>query len=51
MQQPLAHVYFLTVLEHLMGKGHGASHLVRLATKITEVSSIIRILDYSSSTV
>ena len=34
MQQPLAHLYFLTVLEHLQGEGHKLSALVRTANNI-----------------
>ncbi len=34
MQQPLAHLYFLTVLEHLMSKPYKLSGLVRMATSI-----------------
>ncbi len=41
MQQRLAHLYFVTVLEHLTSKNHGASHLVRLANKTTEVSAMV----------
>ena len=36
MQQPLAHLYFLTVLEHLQAKGHNLSGLVRTANTITQ---------------
>lgn len=35
MQQPLAHLYFLTVLEHLMSKPYKLSGLVRIAASIT----------------
>ena len=36
MQQPLAHLYFLTVLEHLMSKDHSLVSMVRLANYILE---------------
>ena len=35
MQQPLAHLYFLTLLEHLQAKKHKLSGLVRIANDIT----------------
>ena len=35
MQQPLAHLYFLTLLEHLQAKEHKLS-LVRIANSITQ---------------
>ncbi len=38
MRQPLAHIYFLTVLEHLQMKGHLPTHLCRLAEKVTKAS-------------
>ena len=36
MQQPLAHLYFLTLLEHLQTQGHKLSALVRYANAITK---------------
>ena len=36
MQQPLAHLYFLTLLEHLKAQGHKLSTLVRYANVITQ---------------
>ena len=36
MQQPLAHLYFLTVLEHLQAKKYELSGLIRLANIITQ---------------
>ena len=36
MQQPLAHLYFLTLLEHLQAQRHTLSGLVRTANAITE---------------
>ena len=36
MQQPLAHLYFLTLLEHLQACGHKLSGLVRIANSITQ---------------
>ena len=36
MQQPLAHLYFFTVLEHLQAQNHELSGLVRNASLITE---------------
>ena len=36
MQQPLAHLYFLTVLEHLQAQKHNLSGLVRIANAITQ---------------
>ncbi len=35
MEQPLAHLYFLTVLEHLISKSYKLSDLVRMATSIS----------------
>ena len=37
MQQPLAHLYFLTVLEHLMSKHYQMSNLLTLATNISSL--------------
>jgi len=37
MQQPLAHLYFLTVLEHLQAEGHKLSALVRTANNISKL--------------
>lgn len=34
MQQPLVHLYFLTVLEHLLSRKYTLSNLVKLAEKI-----------------
>ena len=39
MQQPLAHLYFLTLLEHLQAEGHKLSALVRTANTITNLCS------------
>lgn len=36
MQQPLVHLYFLTVLEHLQAEGHKLSSLVRTANTINQ---------------
>ena len=36
MQQPLAHLYFLTLLEHLQAQAHKLSGLVRIANTITK---------------
>ena len=36
MQQPLAHLYFLTLLEHLQAQGHKLSGLIRTANTITQ---------------
>ena len=36
MQQPLAHLYFLTVLEHLQAEGHKLSSLVHTANTINQ---------------
>ena len=36
MQQPLAHLYFLTLLEHLQALGHKLSGLVRVANTIIQ---------------
>ena len=36
MQQPLAHLYFLTVLEHLQAQRHKLSGLVRIVNNITQ---------------
>ena len=36
MQQPLAHLYFLTLLEHLQAQGHKLSGLVRTANAILQ---------------
>ena len=36
MQQPLAHLYFLTLLEHLQAQGHKLSGLVRTANSILQ---------------
>ena len=36
MQQPLAHLYFLTLLEHLQAKTYKLSGLVSFANKIIE---------------
>ena len=37
MQQPLAHLYFLTVLRHLLSNDFGLTGLVRVASAISEV--------------
>ena len=36
MQQPLVHLYFLTILEHLQAEGHKLSSLVRTANTINQ---------------
>ena len=36
MQQPLAHLYFLTCLEHLQAENYTLTDLVRIANLITE---------------
>ena len=36
MQQPLVHLYFLTVLEHLQAEGHKLSSLIRTANTINQ---------------
>jgi len=36
MQQPLAHLYFFTVLEHLQAKNYQLSGLVRIANAIMQ---------------
>ena len=36
MQQPLVHLYFLTVLEHLQAEGYKLSSLVRTANTINQ---------------
>ena len=36
MQQPLAHLYFLTVLEHLQAQRHSLPGLVRTANTIIQ---------------
>ena len=36
MQQPLAHLYFLTVLEHLQAQKHNLTGLVCIANAITQ---------------
>ena len=36
MQQPLVHLYFLTVLEHLQAEGHKLSSLVRTTNTINQ---------------
>jgi len=41
MQQPLAHLYFLTVLEQLQKKEHTANFLIRIASKLDEVRVLI----------
>ena len=40
MQQPLAHLYFLTVLELLQTRKYQSDHLVRLAGKISVVCDL-----------
>ena len=37
MQQPLAHLYFLTVLEHLLSEEHQLSHMIRVAKQISQL--------------
>ena len=37
MQQPLAHLYFLMVLEQLQTKAHSANFLIRCASRLDEV--------------
>ena len=37
MQQPLCHLYFLTLLEHLNSEPRDVSSLVRIAHTITQV--------------
>ena len=41
VQQPLAHIYFLTVLEHLQMKKHRPNHLCRLAENIAKASRLL----------
>ena len=45
MQQPLAHLYFLTVLEHLMTQQWLLSGFVRLANSISEMCSSPEVCD------
>lgn len=45
MQQPLAHLYFLTVLEHLMSKQWLLSGLVRSANSIGELCDSSEVCD------
>ena len=45
MQQPLAHLYFLTVLEHLMTQQWLLSGFVRLAISISEMCSSPEVCD------
>ena len=40
MQQPLAHLYFLTVLEDLLTSKFGLPNLIRTSQKIAKVSRI-----------
>ena len=37
MQQPLAHLYFLTVLEHLLSEEHQLASMVRAANQISQL--------------
>ena len=37
MQQPLAHLYFLTVLEHLLGEEHPLANMVRAANSVAQL--------------
>lgn len=37
MQQPLAHLYFVTVLHHLLSNDFSMTGLVRVAVAISEV--------------
>lgn len=39
MQQPLAHLYFITLLEHLQAQEYKLSDLVRVAKDITKQST------------
>ena len=41
MQQPLAHLYFLTILEQLLKKEHTANFLIRIASRLDEVRTQI----------
>lgn len=41
MQQPLAHLYFLTVLRHLLSNDFGLTGLVRVASAISEVMHLL----------
>ena len=38
MQQPLAHLYFLTVFEDLLSSNFGLSNLIRTSQRIAKVS-------------
>ncbi len=49
MQQPLAHLYFLTVLEHLMNKPYRLSGFVRMATSIKKSINTLGICDASKA--
>ena len=46
MQQPLAHLYFLTVLEQLQTKAHSANFLIRIATRLDEVRTLTFLVKY-----
>ena len=46
MQQPLCHLYFVTVMEHLWSKHHSATH-GRLAILITAIKNTRKQLDTS----
>lgn len=40
MQQPLCHLYFLTLLEHLMAEPRDINSLVRLVGTISQVRGV-----------
>ena len=44
MQQPLCHLYFLTLLEHLMAEPRDVNSLVRLVGTISQVRKTLCIL-------
>jgi len=46
MQQPLAHLYFLTTLEQLQTKAHSANFLILCASRLDEVRTPSSLLYY-----
>ncbi len=46
MQQPLAHIYFITVFHHLLSNDFDLAGLVRVASSIATVRETIVIIIY-----
>ena len=51
MQQPLAHLYFLTILEQLQKREHNANFLIRIASWLDEVRTQTFVVKHAHYTV